>query len=155
MATRGAERCQHAMNVAREVAQDLLRVAQLGGDAECSVAVFGCLFEASCRLATLLERIREGQAVGEQAVLLSLHVLGVLSAALKGRGDGTGTQAEGERESIREVLEGVVDAACADAIASIQPHREQDGEVVVGGGDTANERVQSRLVSAISLLLLE
>ena len=143
------------MNVAREAAQDLLRVAQLCGDAECSVAVFGCLFEASCRLATLLERAREGQVAGEQAVLLSLHVLGVLSAALKGGGVGTGAQAEGERESIREVLEGVVDAACADAIASIQPHREQDGEVVVGGGDTANERVQSRLVSAISLLLLE
>ena len=151
MATRGAERCQHAMNVAREAAQDLLRVAQLGGDAECSVAVFGCLFEASCRLATLLERIREGQAVGEQAVLLSLHVLGVLSAALKGGG----TQAEGGRESIREALEGVVDAACADAMASIQQNRDQDGEGGVGGSDTTKERVQSRLVSAISLLLLE
>ena len=155
MATRGAERCQHAMNVAREAAQDLLRVAQLGGDAECSVAVLGCLFEASCRLATLLERVREGQVAGEQAVLLSLHVLGVLSAALKGGGDGTGTQAEGGRESIREALEGVVDAACADAMASIQQNRDQDGEGGVGGGDTTKERVQSRLVSAISLLLLE
>ena len=54
-----------------------------------------------------------------------------------------------------EALEGVVDAACADAMASIQQNRDQDGEGGVGGGDTTKERVQSRLVSAISLLLLE